>query len=174
MYKLFSQMSDRLLRDINDDETLLNLAKILSSFNLSKNAKSDADSKSAKLGEKTNKRETLNSDFVFSEPNEKQTNLKFGYNVKNGKLPKMSKTHPAPFPTQSKKSTNNEWEFEWMGKDQNQSKKSEASKMKSTLPSFVRTDSEDELDDDFENDSNYEEVFSFNDKFKMNQIFSNR
>ena len=34
MYKLFSEMSHRLFKDVDDDEMLINLAKIISSFNL--------------------------------------------------------------------------------------------------------------------------------------------
>ena len=34
MYKLFSEMSHRLFKDVDDEEMLINLAKIISSFNL--------------------------------------------------------------------------------------------------------------------------------------------
>ena len=183
MYKLFSQMSDHLLRDINDNETLINLAKIISSFNMTKNNsndifnspsqsnKNDFDSKSIKINKKNT---TYDADFVFNDLNDKSP--KFSHNIINNKLPKMNKSNPSPFPTQNKKFCNtqnndNGWEFEWLGKDQNQRKKSEASRLRSTLPSFVRTDSEDEFDDDVDDD--YEEIFSINNKFKMNQIFSN-
>ena len=176
-------MSDRLLSSyINDDETLLNIAKIISSFNMTKNnsndifknssSKTEFDSKSNKLNSK------YESDFVFNDLNDKNYDSKLSYNNKNNKLPKMDKKNLAPFPTQSNKQSfsakniDKGWEFEWLGKDQNQSKKGEASKVRSTLPSFVRTDSEDEFDEDVDDD--YEEIFSINNKFKMNQIFSNR
>jgi curved DNA-binding protein CbpA len=192
MYKLFSQISDRLLRDINDDETLLNLAKIISSFNMTKNPSNDAtsnspptaktefDSRSNKLNSKNSKYDAA-SDFVYNDLNDKNKNTKINFNLtnnmNNNKLPKMNKTNPSPFPTHNKqygntRNTDKEWEFEWLGKDQNQSKKGEASKLRSTLPTYIRTDSEDEFDEDADDD--YEEVFSFNNKFKMNQIFSNR
>ena len=42
-------------------------------------------------------------------------------------------------------------------------------------PDQPPTDSEeDDLESDIDDELNYEEVYSFNNKFKMNQIFSNR
>ena len=189
MYKLFSQMSDRLLRDINDDETLRNLAKIISSFNVSKNDANatGADSKDSRANNKYKaaNRETKyepNSDFVFAESSAdqlptKHASSKYAYNLKNNKLPKMTRSTSQSKSQATTTNTHRDkgWEFEWLGKDDLQTKKREAAHLRSTLPSFVRTDSEeDDLESDIDDELNYEEVYSFNNKFKMNQIFSNR
>ena len=92
MYKLFSQMSDRLLKDLNDDETLLNIAKFLSTFNANRGAnnrnKSAKSAKSTKNEDqspssrepKLNRKfrqsydSNSNSDFVFNEADKPANN----------------------------------------------------------------------------------------------------
>jgi len=142
MYRLFSEMSSRLFEDVNDEEMLINLAKIISSFNFPDRKESNTSgttrentSTSFRNNNNDAKKQT-NSDFVYDE-------TKFKSKSNENKLPKMSAT------------SNTDWEFEWLGK-------SSGKKSTSPLPPFVRTDSEPEEESNTTYYAN--ESFESNDK----------
>lgn len=167
MYKLFSEMSHRLFKDVDDDEMLINLAKIISSFNLPpKNKMNTSPMNSFRKQNSTPASETspqptpkmpssprqksqekFNSDFVFSETIRRKKE-------ENDARYERSRSNATPSPPNqsTKQSSNNSWEFDWMGKKNDKSDDSTSPPQSSS----ARTDSEEELFDKSEESDSFD------------------
>ena len=174
MYKLFSEMSNRLFDDVNDEEMLINLAKIISSFNLSDKTKIDLSKLSSGSFRKTaTPTKDPASDFVFEDKSNKgaeQAKPSFD------KLPKKSVHSTASTPPPPAE-TKPEWEFEWLGKKG--AKEEEGAADESTLPSYGRAGSVEAEDDDLgylndEDDDLTANYANYDDLFDLNSIYNSK
>ncbi len=180
MYKLFSEMSHRLFKDVDDDEMLINLAKIISSFNLPPKNKMNTSPMNSfrKQNSEENEQEPTpaakpnttpgspkteekkNSDFVFSET------IRRKREEENSRYrSERSRSSNTPSPTSkanSTKNVNNSWEFEWMGK-----KQAKSSDDSSPAPATSSSNQQSSDSDSFD-DNKYNSNSENNDSFSTN------
>ncbi len=180
MYKLFSEMSHRLFKDVDDDEMLINLAKIISSFNLppknkmntspmnsfrKQNSEANTEepppaTRPSPMPGSPKTEEKNNSDFVFSETIRRKREEE-RYRSERSR----SNTTPSPTAKTNAEKNVNSWEFEWMGgKKETKSSENSSPAHASSSGSSNQQSSDSDSFDEIKYNSNSEN----NDSFKTN------